>query len=233
VSEAIAARDDEGTRRRGGIRWERADAVAVARRDARRDAQRSRHSRTTRSGRPSDRARRAPRGIGGGRARSGAGREGGIWARGPFDARRTWRRTFATKRGSPLDATDFSSSATFAKSCREERAGGGGGGRGRGDGDGQAPARRTSTTRAVDVGTSRIWNAGGRHAPRRGRRGASPPLPSSPRSSYRPCLSSPRRHPSRRAGTGEAEARRGVARCDRTRRKETNKPPSPPSASKF
>ena len=123
--EATAARDDEGTRRRGGIRWERADAVAVARRDARRDAQRSRHSRTTRSGRPSDRARRAPRGIGGGRARSGAGREGGIWARGPFDARRTWRRTFATKRGSPLDATDFSSSATFAKSCREDRAGGG------------------------------------------------------------------------------------------------------------
>ena len=109
----------------------------------------------------------------------------------------------------------------------------GGGGRGRGDGDGQAPARRTSTTREVDVGTSRIWNAGGRHAPRRGRRGASPPPPSSPRSSYRPCLSSPRRHPSRRAGTGEAEARRGVARCDRTRRKETNKPPSPPSASKF
>lgn len=72
MSEAIEARDDEGTRRRGGIRGERADAVAVARRDARRDARRSRRSRTTRSGRPSDRARRAPRGIGGGRARSGA-----------------------------------------------------------------------------------------------------------------------------------------------------------------
>ena len=123
------------------------------------------------------------------------------------------------------------------RDVREELSRGtrGGGGRGKG-----ARGRRRSgtgaedsTTRAVDVGTSRIWNAGGRHAPRRGRRGASPPLPSSPRSSYRPCLSSPRRHPSRRAGTGEAEARRGVARCDRTRRKETNKPPSPPSASKF
>jgi hypothetical protein len=233
VSEAIEARDDEGTRRRGGIRGERADAVAVARRDARRDARRSRRSRTTRSGRPSDRARRAPRGIGGGRARSGArGRDLGE----------------GTVRRATHLAEDLRDEARLAlgrdgfleqRDVREELSrgtrggGGGGGGRGRGDGDGQAPARRTSTTREVDVGTSRIWNAGGRHAPSRGRRGASPPPPSSPRSSYRPCLSSPRRHPSRRAGTGEAEARRGVARCDRTRRKETNKPPSPPSASKF
>lgn len=231
MSEAIAARDDEGTRRRGGIRWERADAVAVARRDARRDAQRSRHSRTTRSGRPSDRARRAPRGIGGGRARSGAGREGGIWARGPFDARRTWRRTFATKRGSPLDATDFSSSATFAKSCREERAGGGEGGRGRGDGDGQAPARRTRRrvqwtwarlgSGTPGVGTHHVEDVEGLRrllllrlgllivlvfhlhvGTHRGARG--------------------------RARRKRAEVWRAIAREN-----ETNKPPSPPSASKF
>ena len=121
------------------------------------------------------------------------------------------------------------------RDVREELSRGtrGGGGRGKG-----ARGRRRSgtgaedsTTRAVDVGTSRIWNAGCRHAPRRGRRGASPPLPSSPRSSYRPCLSSPRRHPSRRAGTGEAEARRGVAR-DSTR-KRNEQTPLPPSASKF